>query len=87
MKNSTLIKNRQYVTKYYQEVSLFHGRRREHDTGERAANSVFIGSVSLLMPHDQQGSLPVRHTPSEVALLLSLSISTGPTSEVVLQRL
>ena len=58
IKNEPFDNNWQVITPK-QEECLFHRRRREHETDERAANSVFIGSDSLLMRHDQQGSLPV----------------------------
>jgi len=40
-----------------QEVSHFHGERKEHETDESTARSVFIGYVSLMSLHSRHDTV------------------------------
>ena len=40
-----------------QEVSHFHGERKEHETDESTARSVFIGYVSLVLLHRRHNTV------------------------------
>ena len=57
-----------------QEVSHFHGERKEHETDESTARSVFIEYVSLVLLHRRHNTVYLGNLSSIFILLCILNI-------------